>query len=150
MNSMSNGGVELLLRTLKLPSFLANWEEASSQAERDGWSFPHYLNHLCELEVEDRRRRRIERYLRESNLPKMKTLGTLELEKLPVRVKRQLPVLCEGEFLDRSENILVFGLPGRGKTHLVSAICYRARAGSAQPQGLLHPDVPPCPAASHR
>ena len=122
MNSMSNGGVELLLRTLKLPSFLANREEASSQAERDGWSFPHYLNHLCELEVEDRRRRRIERYLRASNLPRMKTLGTLDIERLPFQVKRQLPILCGGEFVERAENILAFGLPGRGKTHLLSAI----------------------------
>lgn len=122
LSETNGGGLEPLLRTLKLPSFLANWEEASSQAERDGWSFPHYLRHLCELEVEDRRRRRIERYLRESNLPKMKTLATLELEKLPVRVRRQLPILCEGGFVERAENILAFGLPGRGKTHLVSAI----------------------------
>jgi hypothetical protein len=64
LSETNGGGLEPLLRTLKLPSFLANWEEASSQAERDGWSFPHYLRHLCELEVEDRRRRRIERYLR--------------------------------------------------------------------------------------
>lgn len=122
VNETNGGGIELLLRTLKLPSFLANWEETSSQAERDGWSFPHYLRHLCELEVEDRRRRRIERYLRASNLPRMKTLGTLDIERLPFQVKRQLPILCGGEFVERAENILAFGLPGRGKTHLLSAI----------------------------
>ena len=41
---------------------------------------------------------------------------------MPSKVRRQLPSLCEGGFLDRAENILAFGLPGRGKTHLVCAI----------------------------
>jgi hypothetical protein len=41
-----------------------------------------------------------------------------------VKVRRQLPVLCEGGFVERAENVLAFGLPGRGKTHLVAAIGY--------------------------
>ena len=49
-------------------------------------------------------------------------VGTLKLEKLPTKVRRQLPALCEGGFVERSENVLAFGLPGRGKTHLACAI----------------------------
>ena len=33
-----------------------------------------------------------------------------------------LPTLCEGGFVERGENLLAFGLPGRGKTHLVCAV----------------------------
>ncbi len=74
------------------------------------------------LEVEERRRRRIERYLRDSDLPAEKTLATLERQKLPAKVQKQLPTLCEGGFVDRGDNLLAFGLPGRGKSHLVCAI----------------------------
>ena len=44
--------------------------------------------------------------------------------RLPLRIRRQIPQLCEGEFIDRGENILIFGLPGTGKTHLAAALGY--------------------------
>ena len=112
----------MLLRTLKLPSFAASYDELAATAERESWAFGQYLRNLCELEVADRHQRRIERFLRRSDLPPDKTLSTLNPKKLPVKVARQLPRLCAGEFLSRAENVLAFGLPGRGKTHLVSAI----------------------------
>ncbi|MGC8604003.1 MAG: hypothetical protein ACP5VS_09970 [Desulfomonilaceae bacterium] len=43
----------------------------------------------------------------------------------PFKIQRQLPALLEGHFLKRSENILAFGLPGQGETHLVSAIGHK-------------------------
>ena len=64
----------------------------------------------------------VERLLKASGLPPEKTLSTLKQDKLPQKVRRQLPGLCEGGFVERAENVLVFGLPGRGKTHLVAAV----------------------------
>jgi DNA replication protein DnaC len=112
----------MLLRGLKLPALAAHHEEVALQAERTGWSFQQYLRHLIELELSQRRTRRIERLLKGSGLPGEKTLATLNQEKLTAKVRRQLPALCEGGFVERAENVLVFGLPGRGKTHLVAAI----------------------------
>lgn len=112
----------ILLRSLKLPTFARLAAEVAQKAEREGWSFGQYLHHLAELEVEERRRRRIARYLRDSELPSEKTLATLHRQKLPVKVQKQLPSLCEGAFVDRGDNLLAFGLPGRGKTHLVCAV----------------------------
>jgi DNA replication protein DnaC len=119
---ISQQGVSNLLRALRLPSFVREHREVSSQAEREGWSFEQYLGHLAETELEDRRRRRVERLLSESNLPREKTLGSLDLERLPTPIRRQIPGLCEAGIIERAENLLVFGLPGRGKTHLVAAI----------------------------
>jgi DNA replication protein DnaC len=112
----------MLLRVLKLPTVARHAEEVAQKAEREGWSFGHYLRHLVELEVEERRRRRLERYLRDSDLPGEKTLATLDRKRLPATVAKQLPTLCEGGFVDRGDNVLLFGLPGRGKTHVVCAI----------------------------
>ncbi len=114
--------LEVLLKTLKLPGFAAHHTEAADQAEREGRSFTDFLRQLCEVEIEERRRRRVERYLKESGLPPDKTLATLHLDRLPAKVRRQLGTLGEGGFVDRAENLLAFGLPGRGKTHVVAAI----------------------------
>jgi hypothetical protein len=37
-------------------------------------------------------------------------------------VLRQLPALIDGDFVDRGDNVLAFGLPGRGKTHFLAAL----------------------------
>ncbi len=90
----------------------------AGQSER--WSFITYLQRLTE--TEGRRIRKIERLLKASRLPKDKTLATLDMSRFPTKVQRQLPVLSEGHFLIRAENIPAFGLPGRGWTHPACAI----------------------------
>jgi DNA replication protein DnaC len=112
----------LMMRALKLPAFARYAEEIAQKAEREGWTFGHYLHHLAELELEERRRRRIERYVNDSDLPREKTLATLTRSRLPAKVAKMLPTLCEGSFVERGDNVLAFGLPGRGKTHLVCAL----------------------------
>jgi DNA replication protein DnaC len=115
-------GVGVLLRSLRLPGFVRAHGEVAEQAEREGWGFERYLRQLAEIEVEERRIRRIDRLLRGSDLPSDKTMATLGLDRLPAPVRRTLPTLCEGGFVDRAENLLAFGLPGRGKTHVCCAI----------------------------
>lgn len=112
----------ILLRALKMPTIARHAEEIAHLAEREGWTFVRYLHHLVELEVHERRRRRIERNLRDSELPADKTLATLKRSRLPTKVAKVLPTLCEGGFVERGDNLLAFGLPGRGKTHLICAI----------------------------
>lgn len=112
----------MLLRTLRLPTFGQRYEDLALVGERQGWSFGHYLHQLAEAEVEERRRRRIERAMKASGLPAEKTLATLELKRFSTTVRRLVPTLCEGGFVQQADNVLAFGLPGRGKTHLVCAI----------------------------
>ena len=114
----------ILLRALKLPTVARHAEEVAQLAEREAWTFERYLHHLVELETHERRRRRIARYLKDSGLPLDKTLATLNRARVPTKVVKQLPTLCEGGFVERGDNLLAFGLPGRGKTHLVCAIGY--------------------------
>jgi DNA replication protein DnaC len=116
--------VDQQLRSLKLPSFVAQRQAVAARAEQEGWSFERFLATLVEAEVADRSQRRIARLLRQSHLPPDKTLATLKLDRLPTPIRRMLPTLCEGGFADKAENLLAFGLPGRGKTHLVAAIGY--------------------------
>lgn len=117
-----SSSLALLLRSLRLPTMQRVSEELAGRAEKEAWSYVQYLHALAELEVQERRQRRIERHLRESDLLPGKTLATLDRSKLPAKVQRALPSLCEGGFIERGDNVLAFGLPGRGKTHLVCAI----------------------------
>jgi DNA replication protein DnaC len=122
MRAPSGNGLEMKLRSLKLPSFIAHHGEVAQRAEKAAWGFDRFLDELAEIEVEERKRRRIEKLLKASNLPSDKTLATLDVSRLPPVVKRQVPTLCEGGFIERAENLLAFGLTGRGKTHLLAAV----------------------------
>ena len=122
MSTTVNEGLALQLRALKLPSFLENHAEVAVRAAEQGWDVSQALHHLCELELAERLRRRIERLLKASDLPAEKTMATLELPRLPAKVRKQVPSLCGGGFIERAENVLAFGLPGRGKSHLLAAI----------------------------
>lgn len=114
--------LDMRLRALKLPAFVAHHAEVAARAEKQGWSFRQYLEHLTDLEFAERRTRKIERLLKQSGLPPEKTLGTLDQARLPAKVRRQIPTLCDGGFVEHAQNILAFGLPGRGKTHLLCGI----------------------------
>jgi DNA replication protein DnaC len=77
-----------------------------------------------ERELEDRHTRRKERLLKESHLPLEKTLSSFDRTRLPQKVNTQYGVLLEGDFVARRENVLAFGNPGSGKTHLLCALSY--------------------------
>jgi len=120
MNNTS--ALDLLLGTLHLPSMLRENNSMTKRAEKENWGYDTFLLSLCEVEALDRDHRKIERNLKKSNLPDGKTLAEFEQSRLPAAVKRQLPVLVGGVFVERAENVLCFGLPGRGKSHLLCAI----------------------------
>jgi DNA replication protein DnaC len=112
----------MYLRGFRLPTMARLAEEAIGRAEAEDWGYRRFLTFLCESEYQERQRRRIERLLAESNLPPDKTLANLDEKRFPVAIRRLLPSLVEGDFVNRAENVLAFGLPGRGKTHLLAAL----------------------------
>jgi len=112
----------MMFREFCLPTFATRFAEMLQLAEAQNWGYRKLLLQLCEAEAADRRERKRQRLLRESRLPSGKTLGNLEEGQLPAKVRRQLPTLLEGGFVERAENLLVFGLPGRGKTHFLCAL----------------------------
>jgi DNA replication protein DnaC len=110
------------LRSLHLPTFRDCFEQEAVRATQESLSYEHYLLELARREVEDRQQRRVARLLHESGLPQEKDLGSFDLKRLPPKVQIQVKGLLQGEFLGRCENVLAFGNPGSGKTHLLCAI----------------------------
>jgi len=110
------------LHELHLPAVRRCYEDKARQAERETLGYEQFLLELIERECQERRANRIARLLQVSKLPLEKTLENFEMKRLPVKAARQVKALLDGTFLDRRENVLAFGNPGSGKTHLLSAL----------------------------
>ena len=110
------------LKQLHLPAFVEHYAPQAALAGNEGWPYDRYLLGLCELELTEREQRRIQRLLTDSKLPREKTLEAFDRNRIKKTVDRQFAVLMEGDFLNRRENVLVFGNPGGGKTHLLCAL----------------------------
>jgi DNA replication protein DnaC len=105
-----------------LPTIREEYEPAAQRARQESSSYERYLLDLAERECEARRSNRIERLLRDSRLLMEKSLSTLDLKRLPQKAAQQVRSLLEGDFVGRCENVLIFGNPGSGKTHVACAI----------------------------
>jgi DNA replication protein DnaC len=110
------------LGELHLPTIRRDYESAAERARQESLSYERYLLELMEHECESRRSNRVGRLLRESKLFLEKSLATLDLKRLPPKAAQQVRSLLEGDFIGRSENVLIFGNPGSGKTHVACAI----------------------------
>ena len=121
----SNEELKEQLRELRLPMFREHFQSLGEQAARESLSYPQYLAELTRLECQTRRQRRIQRLWEQSRLPREKTWDNFDWKRIPLPVARQAESLRDGSFLDRRENLLVFGKPGSGKTHCLCALAER-------------------------
>jgi len=110
------------LRELHLPGVLAGYENLAEVARRESFSYEKYLQEVVEGERQLRHEKRVQRLLGQSRLPMEKTLEAFDRGRLPLKVNAQLNRLLEGEFVQRRENVLAFGNPGSGKSHLLCAL----------------------------
>jgi DNA replication protein DnaC len=122
-NSIDIARVELLLAELRLPAIKLMWAKFAEQADKEGWPAARFLAAVAEHEIAERARRRIERHLAEARLPVGKTLTTFDFDAIPMVSKAQVMALTAGDsWLEKGANLLLFGPPGAGKSHLGAAI----------------------------
>jgi DNA replication protein DnaC len=110
------------LKELRLPTFRELYPMVAEQAARENWTHPQFLLELTQKECQARHQNRIERLLRNSNLLAAKTWEQFQWSRLPLHVTQQFETLKSGTFLDRHDNLLIFGAPGSGKTNLLCAL----------------------------
>ncbi|MFZ0848280.1 MAG: IS21-like element helper ATPase IstB [Hyphomicrobiaceae bacterium] len=122
-NTIDVARVELLLSELRLPGVKAIWPKLAAQSDKEGWPAARFLAAVAEHEVADRGRRRIERHMAEARLPAGKTLATFDFGSVPMVSKAQVIALASGDvWLETGANVLLFGPPGGGKSHLSAAL----------------------------
>ena len=122
-NPVDAARLALLLVELRLPAVKLVWADLAAQADKEGWPAARFLAALAEHEMAERSRRRIERHLAEAKLPPGKTLDTFDFEAVPVISKAQVMALAAGDaWLNQGANLILFGPPGTGKSHLAAAL----------------------------
>jgi len=110
------------LTELRLPAVKSHYQDLAQQAINNELTYEQYLYDLMEIEYEQRWNNRISRNLKQSDLDLDKTLELFDMKRIPMKVRQQFQTLLSGDFLHHATNVLAFGLPGTGKTHLLSAL----------------------------
>jgi len=122
MDKRGQKQLEEYLTELKLATIRSRYSELAQKAQSETMSYREYLMSVVEEECQTRRMRRIAVHLRESRVPLEKSLECFELNRLPRKVSQQVKTLLRGDYIKHNENVLIFGNPGSGKTHLVCAL----------------------------
>jgi DNA replication protein DnaC len=112
-----------VLKELHLPEIRNSFETVAKEAEQNSLSYEEFLYDLISREHESRRRNRINRFRKESKLNVDKNMENFNLKRFDPKFIQQVRGLLKGDFIQHKENILAFGNPGSGKTHLLSAVC---------------------------
>ena len=111
---------------LRLPAIRRHALDLSRQAANEGWDHLRYLSHLIEVEARTRYDKSAQRRVRQARFPVLKNLDTFDWN-WPKKIPREtIESFLTLRFLERKENLLFFGNPGLGKTHLATAIGYAA------------------------
>jgi transposase len=106
------------LKTLKLPTFLREYDKLARQCAAEGLDHVQFLARLVELELIDRERRMIERRIKAAKFPVTKSLDSFDFKAIPKLNKMQVLELARCEWIDRRENVIALGPSGTGKTHV--------------------------------
>lgn len=114
------------LTTLKLPGVIGKIDEAINDAERGQQSYLGFLNALLSAELDYRVDKRYQRNLAGAHFPIMKNFESFEFGKVKGIGKMDVSQLLEFGWLDNHVNILLFGHPGLGKTHLAISLGVKA------------------------
>ena len=118
--------LDIQLKELKLSTFKSNWNDAEQFAISKNYSYSQYLSYLCGIEIDKRIGTRLIRMIKESKLPKNKTLSSYDFDSCKSINKDQISALAETDtWVNQAHNLIIFGASGLGKTHIASAIAYR-------------------------
>jgi len=132
--------IDLMLGELRLPGIKLIWADLAQTADKEGWPAARFLAALAEQEMVERRRRRFERHLDEARLPPGKTIEAFDFDAVPMISKAQVQALAAGDaWLENGSNLLCFGPPGGGKSHLAAR---SASPSSKTAGGCCSPEQP--------
>jgi len=115
-----------LLEKLRCPVAAERLGDFLEAAVRERLSPHELLNRVLESEVEAREEKRIGVNLKFSGLPVGKTLESFDFSFQPSADKGRIESLATCEFIERKENLIIFGPPGVGKTHLAAGLGVKA------------------------
>jgi DNA replication protein DnaC len=115
-------------KALKLKAVAENLEQIIGLAEQRNWTPLQSIDHLFELELELRRKNRIERCFKQSRLYETPTIDQFNFAFHSSRKnqKSRIVNLMDLEFIKHRKDIILIGNPGVGKSFLAKCMAYGA------------------------
>jgi DNA replication protein DnaC len=124
--ALQEAAVKQQCKYLRLPAISLQFSRLAEQAARERHTYSGYLEALLAAEIEERERNTVERRIRETHLPKLKTLDEFDFAQSPKVPAIQMHELAQGGYIERAEPVIFVGDSGTGKTHLLSGLCIAA------------------------
>ena len=106
------------LRTLRLPTMLAEYPTIIRQCAEAGLDYEQFLTRLAEREVSTRSVKATQRRLQLGDFPANKELADFKFAAVPNLNKHRILELARCDFIQRRANVVLLGAPGLGKTHI--------------------------------
>ena len=119
---MINQTLDTMLESLNLLTIRDVYNKISEKMSKERCGHIDYLQELARIELEQRHQKSIIQLLKLAKLPRDKLLIEFDITNIPSLHPGLLKNLTSGEFIDRYENLLIFGNPGTGKSHLSMAL----------------------------
>ena len=120
-----------MLQSLNLSGIADIYFDEEKKAAKKHVSYYEFLETLVKAEIEQRRNDTISRLLKKAKLPRNKNIADFDFTRVPDLSPAMIKNIQTGDFIDKCENILIFGNPGTGKTHIAIALaqewCAQAR-----------------------
>jgi len=110
------------LKELRLYAISEKYADVAQKCTVEKVNHEEYLRVLVDMEIEQRYHKKIKRLMKQSRIPRRKSISNFTTERLPNINQQIINDLVKGDFIDRAENLLIFGNPGTGKTHLTIAL----------------------------
>jgi DNA replication protein DnaC len=126
---------------LKLDRIASEWPPLAQQAARDEASFAEFLERLLTLENDARVERQRQTLLKLATLPAVKTLEQYDFGFASGAPRLQIQELAALSFVERTENVVLLGPSGVGKTHIATALAYRAAMAGIKTRFITAADL---------
>lgn len=120
--SQISNNLSVRLEALNLLAMLNIYQDLALKIMNAKQSPIDYLEELTRIELEQRNQKHIQYLLKSAKLPRNKLLVDFDITRIPSLTHGLLQNLSGGDFIDRQENLLIFGNPGTGKSHLSIAL----------------------------
>ena len=118
--------IGLLCERLKLERVSADWAHLAQSAANGQASFGDFLERVLKVEVDAREERKRSILLKLATLPAVKTLEQYDFGYAKAAPRAQIQELGSLTFIGRAENVVLLGPSGVGKSHIATALAYRA------------------------
>ena len=122
MSEFVRARVEDRLVKLRLGAVAQRLDAILSAAARSEPTYLDFLDQLLAEETEAKQRKRVAMGIQIAHFPAVKTLDDFDFKFQPSLDAKLVRELATGRFIAGAENVLLFGPPGVGKTHLAVAL----------------------------